>query len=148
MVKDRKKKKLSEGECFQIGSVDAFGVSLGHLLGKAEAPDATHEPAAAQPAKTPRKASALDPNLNTVLAGLQKVTLHRQRAGKGGRTVTVVTLSSGEGIDPEALAKAMRKELGCGSRVENGKVVLQGEIQDRACEWLDKRGVKRVVRGN
>ena len=51
-------------------------------------------------------------------------------------------------VDREKLAKEMRKGLGCGSFVEEGNVILQGDICDRAAEWLLKKGVKDVVSGN
>ena len=50
--------------------------------------------------------------------------------------------------DREKLAREMRKGLGCGSFVEEGNVILQGDICDRAREWLLKNGVKEVVCGN
>lgn len=141
MPKDGKKKKLTIGDGFTVGSAESFCISLGELTGapkKEKAPEKKEE--------KPNRSAGQDSSLS--LANVQKITLHRQSSGRGGRVVTVVTLSGGEGIDLETLAKEMRKGLGCGSRVENGKVVLQGEIQDRAAEWFGKRGVKRVVMGN
>jgi len=82
------------------------------------------------------------------LPKLSKVSLQRRTAGYGGKTATVVLLPRGAEVDLEALAKEMRKALGCGSRVEEGRVVLQGDIADRAEAWLLKRGVKRVTRGD
>jgi len=82
------------------------------------------------------------------LSRLNKVSLQRRTAGYGGKTATVVLLPRDAAVDLEALAKDMRKALGCGSRVEEGRVVLQGDIADRAEAWLLKRGVKRVTRGD
>ncbi|MDL2298543.1 translation initiation factor [Synergistaceae bacterium OttesenSCG-928-D05] len=145
MAKDRKKKKITEGDGFQIGSSETFGMSIGSLLGK-ESPEKNIAPKETPLEKNVKKTPT--GNLNDALSKLQKVTLHRQSSGKGGKTVTVVTLSGAENINLDTLAKEMRKGLGCGSRVENGKVVLQGDIQDRAAEWFGKRGAKQVVRGN
>lgn len=77
-----------------------------------------------------------------------KVAIQRQTAGRGGKTVTVVMLPKDVAIDLEALAKDMRKSLGCGSRVEEGRVVLQGDIVDRAELYFQKIGVQKIVRGN
>jgi len=80
---------------------------------------------------------------------IQKVILHRESAGRGGRTVTVVDVRPPLGADAALeLAKSMRKGLGCGSYVEGGKIILQGDIGDRAEDWFAKRGVKKIVRGN
>ncbi|MDR3279627.1 MAG: hypothetical protein LBT23_03855 [Synergistaceae bacterium] len=46
------------------------------------------------------------------------------------------------------LARAMRKGLGCGSHAEGPRVVLQGDIRERARAWLVKSGVAKVVSGN
>jgi translation initiation factor 1 (eIF-1/SUI1) len=51
-------------------------------------------------------------------------------------------------LDIELIAKEMRKGLGCGSVVEKGNIVLLGDLSDRAKEWLIKKGVKDVIKGN
>jgi translation initiation factor 1 (eIF-1/SUI1) len=48
----------------------------------------------------------------------------------------------------DALAKAMRHDLGCGSHVEESKIILQGDIKGRVETWLAKQGVKKIVMGN
>jgi translation initiation factor 1 len=85
--------------------------------------------------------------LGSVLASTLKVVLRRQRKGRGGKTVTRV-----EGIEAqppvlEVLSRELRRDLGCGGTVEDGVPVLQGDVGDRAAEWLTARGVRRVVRG-
>lgn len=75
-----------------------------------------------------------------------KVVVRRERKGHGGKTATVV-----EGVlasQREMLAGEMKKAFGCGARVEGESIVLQGDIADRACSWLEKRGAKKVVRGS
>ena len=75
----------------------------------------------------------------------QKVVVRHERKGHGGKTVTVV-----EGILPAAragLVQELKRKLGCGAREEDGTVVLQGDLVDRAARWLEARGA-RVVRGS
>jgi len=43
----------------------------------------------------------------------------------------------------EALLKELKKALGCGGQIEEGKIVLQGEIADRASEWFARMGAKQ-----
>ena len=81
------------------------------------------------------------------LSKLAKVLLQRRTAGCGGKTVTVVSLPKECPLNLEAQAKDMRKALGCGSRAEEGKIILQGDICDRAEDWFIKNGVKKVVKG-
>jgi translation initiation factor 1 len=76
----------------------------------------------------------------------EKVVVRFTRKGHGGKTVTVVT-----GVLPhalEALCTEMKKGLGCGARVDDGAVVLQGELVDRAVAFLEKKGAKKIVRGS
>lgn len=100
-----------------------------------EAPDAT-------PSKTP-DAAATPARPRPAAPG--KVVLRRERKGRGGRTVTLV---EGLGGDLEQQARALRKSLGCGARVEGGQVVVQGDVGDRIEAWLRAQGVTRIVRGN
>lgn len=144
MSKDRKKKKLTDNGQLTIGGVD-FSLSIGNILGKGYSAD--EKTAWERQSKEREPADGLG-KMTSALARLAKITLHRQSSGKGGKIVTIVTLSKESAFDIEELAKELRKGLGCGSRVENGKVVLQGDIQDRVREWFAKKGVKQIVLGN
>jgi translation initiation factor 1 (eIF-1/SUI1) len=83
------------------------------------------------------------------LSFIQSVTqaaLHMERAGRGGRTVTAITLKPELGKkETELMAKALRQGLGCGSHIEDAKIIIQGDNRERAKIWLEKHGVKRVV---
>ncbi len=75
-----------------------------------------------------------------------KVVVRKERKGHGGKTVTVVA-----GVAPafvDALCAEMKKALGCGARVDDGAVVLQGDLVDRAAAFLEDSGARRVVRGS
>lgn len=76
---------------------------------------------------------------------LDKVVVKKERKGHGGKTVTLVS-----GIAPRYLDEMcgeLKRALGCGARVEDGCVVLQGELVERAIALLEKKGALRVVRG-
>ena len=139
----KKSRQTASGEGFSLGDQAGLGMSIGSLLSGGEEPAAMPRP---EQRSEPPKAAAAGQAGAAGLSGLAKVALQRRSAGCGGKTVTVVCLPQGARIDPEALAKEMRKALGCGSRVEDGRVVLQGDIAERAEEWLLKKGVKNVVR--
>lgn len=77
---------------------------------------------------------------------LEKVVVRFTRKGHGGKTVTVVT-----GVAPHALdavCTEMKKALGVGARVEDGAVVLQGDLVDRVVTFLEKKGATKIVRGS
>ena len=136
MQNKKKNKKLTEGEGFTLAQEQPLGLSIGALLGvpqkepKAENAEKKAEPQAA-PAAPPK---------------ISKVALQRQRAGRGGKTVTLVILPQDYKGDTAALAKELRKGLGCGSTIEDGKIVLQGDISDRAEAWFAKKGVTKITR--
>jgi hypothetical protein len=54
----------------------------------------------------------------------------------------------GPGRQREGLARDLKKALGCGATVEDGSVVLLGDLAERARDWLAARGAKRIVPGN
>jgi len=104
------------------------------------APDAP--PTSAPPARPPAEAGEL------TLSRTGKIVLRRERKGHGGKTVTVV---DGLGLSPaqlETVARRLRKALGCGSRVEGDRLVLQGDLVPAAEAWLRGHGATRVVQGN
>lgn len=77
---------------------------------------------------------------------LEKVVVRFTRKGHGGKTVTVVN-----GIAPHTLdgmCTEMKKALGVGARIEDGAVVLQGDLVDRAIAFLEKKGATKIVRGS
>jgi translation initiation factor 1 (eIF-1/SUI1) len=76
-----------------------------------------------------------------------RVVLSRESKGRGGKTVTATAFRDSSIPDPEALARELRRALGCGARVEGDRLILQGDQIDRASEWFVARGA-RVVRGN
>ena len=72
-----------------------------------------------------------------------KLVLRREKKGRGGKTVTV--LSGLSGMDLQAVAQDLRKAMGCGAVVEGDTVILQGAQGERAAVWLQERGVRQVV---
>lgn len=76
-----------------------------------------------------------------------RVVLRRERAGRGGKTVTVI-----EGIvlddDPLAtLVTTLKRSLGCGATLEDGAIVLQGDVVERAAALLRERDVGDIILG-
>ena len=74
-----------------------------------------------------------------------KIALHREKKGRAGKTATRI---SGLNLTPDALAavaRDMKRQLGCAAVVEQGDVVLLGDLSERAADWLRAHGAKRVV---
>lgn len=74
-----------------------------------------------------------------------RAVVRMERAGRGGRTVTVVAKLD---LGPPALAawlSDLKRALGCGGVVEGDALVLQGDARERVAAWLAARGVKKVT---
>ena len=149
MQNKKKNKKLTEGEGFTLAQEQPLGLSIGALLGvpQKERSDENEEKKAEPQSARGAKAEAAAP------PKISKVALQRQRAGRGGKTVTrggktvtLVILPQDYKGDTAALAKELRKGLGCGSTIEDGKIVLQGDIADRAEAWFAKKGVTKITK--
>ena len=146
MSSEKKNKKLASGDGFTIGGEESLSLSLGSILAKEKA--GQEEQMLRPEEKCPTKKNAVKNEGESGILNLSRVSLQRQTAGRKGKTVTAVIIPRNSTVDSEKLAKEMRKGLGCGSFVEEGNVILQGDICDRAAEWLLKKGVKEVVSGN
>src|SRR5688572_15317574 len=60
-----------------------------------------------------------------------RVDIIRQKAGRGGKTVTVVKNFVGIGLpEKERLARAMQKACGAGGTVKNGQIEIQGDQRE------------------
>jgi translation initiation factor 1 len=70
-----------------------------------------------------------------------------ERAGRGGRTVTVVEKLDLPPRQLEDWLGELKRALGCGGAVEGGALVLQGDIRERIARLLEARGVKKVTVG-
>ena len=91
---------------------------------------------------TPAKTGEID------LSKSGKIVIRRERKGRGGKTVTLVQWPERPPNDLPRIAQAMRKELGCGSTVEDGAIVLLGDLGQRAHRWLEAHGATRLVMAN
>jgi translation initiation factor 1 len=117
--------------------------SLGERLRECGVPVADEESHATPPPPDP----AVEPG-PLDLSRRAKVVVRRERKGHGGKTVTVI---DGLDLSPaqlDAVARRMRKALGCGSWVAGGRVILQGDFGPAAEAWLRRQGATRVVQAN
>ena len=77
-----------------------------------------------------------------------RVDIIRQTAGRGGKTVTVVTSFVGIGLpEKEQLAKAMQKACGTGGTVKNGQIEIQGDKRAEVARILSEAGFRPVFAG-
>lgn len=77
-----------------------------------------------------------------------RVDIIRQKAGRGGKTVTVVTNFIGIGLpEKEKLAKTMQKACGTGGTVKEGRIEIQGDKREEVARILTEAGFRPVFAG-
>jgi translation initiation factor 1 (eIF-1/SUI1) len=117
------------------------------LLKEASGDKTSEKPPCKKDTKPTKTNAPHSSNIKNIIPKLGKVSLQHQRAGRGGKTVTLVSISGETEYkrkhNLEALLKELKKSLGCGGQIEEGKIVLHGEIADRASEWFAKMEAKQ-----
>ncbi|MEO8428673.1 MAG: translation initiation factor [Verrucomicrobiota bacterium] len=102
--------------------------------GPKESPGASSAPPAAE-STAPRKNRG-------------RVDIKRQTAGRGGKTVTVVTGFVGIGLpEKEKLAKQIQKACGTGGTVKDGGIEIQGDKRPEVARILTEAGFRPVFAG-
>lgn len=77
-----------------------------------------------------------------------RVDIIRQRAHRGGKTVTVVTGFTGIGqAEKENLAREMQKACGAGGTVKEGRIEIQGDKRAEVARILTNAGFRPVFAG-
>jgi len=77
-----------------------------------------------------------------------RVDIIRQKAGRGGKTVTVVKGFVGIGLpEKERLARAMQKACGAGGTVKDGQIEIQGDKREEVARILTEANFKPVFAG-
>ncbi len=70
----------------------------------------------------------------------QRLRVRMERAGRKGKTVTVVTGFVGTTEDLKAFAKQLKTYLGIGGTAKDGEVIVQGDVRERVVAWLMREG--------
>ncbi len=77
-----------------------------------------------------------------------RVDILRQKAGRGGKTVTVVKGFVGIGLpEKEQLAKTMQRTCGTGGTVKEGQIEIQGDKRAEVARILSEAGFRPVFAG-
>ncbi|NBV21782.1 MAG: translation initiation factor [Proteobacteria bacterium] len=121
------------GQNFGHNPFDAL--SSAGLPPEPETPPAPASPTSVQPAKPAKKNRG-------------RVDIIRQKAGRGGKTVTVVKNFVGIGLpEKEQLAKAMQKACGTGGTVKDGQIEIQGDKREEVARILTEANFRPVFAG-
>jgi translation initiation factor 1 len=119
------------------------GQSIGHnpfaaLSSEGLPPTPGHSPADSAPPSTVKPAKK----------NRGRVDILRVKAGRGGKTVTVVKNFVGIGLpEKEQLAKAMQKACGTGGTVKDGQIEIQGDQRAEVARILTEANFRPVFAG-
>lgn len=83
-----------------------------------------------------------EPEVETPDPSRQNLKAQISKKGRGGKTVTLITGFQGREEDLEILGKTLRNKCGTGGSAKDGEIILQGDVRDRAVEFLLKEGYK------
>lgn len=76
----------------------------------------------------------------TLPSAQQKLRVRMERAGRKGKTVTLVTGFVGTEEDLKQLGKLLKTKLSTGGTAKDGEIVIQGDVRQQLVELLKKEG--------
>lgn len=79
--------------------------------------------------------------------GPARAVVRMERTGRGGKEVTVIEQLELSLKEREGWLKELKGALGCGGTLEGDALVLQGDLRERTGNWLEKKGVRKVILG-
>ena len=76
----------------------------------------------------------------------QVLELHFEKKGRGGKQVVVIRGFRGTDETLNGLAKTLKQQCGVGGSVKDGEIILQGNVRDKATDYLKNEGfvTKRI----
>lgn len=80
------------------------------------------------------------PEAATLPHNQQRLRVSMERAGRGGKTVTLVRGFVGTDVDLKALGRWLRQRCGVGGSTADGEVLIQGDHRQRVVELLRAEG--------
>lgn len=84
---------------------------------------------------------------NKALQANSPVRVHRDRSGRGGKTVSVIKGIMSPPAGKEALLKLLKTKLGTGGAIKGGDIEIQGEQRERIVQILNELGYNAKVAG-
>ncbi len=79
-------------------------------------------------------------SVETLPPARQRLRVRMERAGRNGKTVTVVTGFVGKPDDLKALGKWLKAQLGTGGSTKDGDILIQGDARERITALLKSAG--------
>jgi translation initiation factor 1 len=100
-------------------------------------------PSTPPPAQSAKNPAAAVP----ALQGDTPVRVGRERKGRGGKTVSIISGVMSREAGRQALLKLLKNKLGTGGALEDDTIIIQGDHRERIVEILNELGYKAKVAG-
>ena len=81
---------------------------------------------------------------DTLVPAAQQLRIKMERAGRKGKTVTIVTGFVGTDNDLKELGKMLKTKLSTGGSAKDGEIILQGDVRPAVKELLHKAGYSQT----
>lgn len=88
--------------------------------------------------------TAEEPEAETLSPAQQRLRVKMERAGRKGKTVTLVEGFVGTEEDLKELAKNLKTKLSTGGSAKDGEIVIQGDVRQRVAELLRAFGYSQT----
>ncbi len=85
------------------------------------------------------------PKVAPAPTGPARAVVRYERKGRGGKEATIIEKLGLKPAELERWAKELKQALGTGGVVEDGTIVLQGDVRPRLEALLTARGVRKVT---
>ena len=86
------------------------------------------------------KGATSDTSMTSAQKRAQKLRLAMERAGRGGKTVTIVRGFTSSQEELEELCKTLKQKIGVGGSAKEGEIILQGDHRAKVAELLKSLG--------
>lgn len=70
----------------------------------------------------------------------QKLRIRMERAGRGGKTVTIVSGFVGTSSNLQSLCKLLKQKCGVGGTAKDNEIIMQGDLRPKLKDILIKEG--------
>lgn len=84
--------------------------------------------------------ATVDDQPDTLPPERQRLRIRIERAGRRGKTVTLVTGFVGSSEDLKELGRRLKAHLGTGGTSKDGVIVIQGDVKEKVVGWLRQSG--------
>ena len=79
-------------------------------------------------------------NITSLPTNAQRLSVRKEKKGRGGKTVTIVEGYQGNPQTLEQLCKKVKQQCGVGGSVQNKTFIIQGDKADQVVKILIKEG--------